>query len=156
MSDRALSPVIGCLLLTALTVISAAAVGAAVTTDPPNPAPAASFDAEADADGTVRITHRGGAAIDPASLRVRLRVDGDPLASQPPVPFFSASGFESGPTGPFNAAYTHDWQAGETARLRIAGTNDPTLSAGASVEIRLYVEGQQIAEMTVRAREKTG
>lgn len=156
MSDRGLSPVIGCLLLTAITVAGAAVVGAAVAVDPPEPAPMVSFDAEADASGTVRITHRGGATIAPESLRVHVRVDGEPLASQPPVPFFSAHGFESGPTGPFNAAYTGDWRAGETARFRIAGTNDPTLYAGASVEIRLYVDGQKIAEMSTVATENEG
>lgn len=153
MSDRALSPVIGCLLLTAITVAGAAAVGAAVTVDSPDPVPMASFDAGADSSGAVRITHRGGDAIDPDTLRVHVRVDGDPLASQPPVPFFSAHGFESGPTGPFNVAYTGDWRAGETARFRIAATNAPTLYPGASVEIRLYVAGQKIAELSVTATE---
>lgn len=152
MSERALSPVIGCLLLTAITVTGAVIVGAAVAVEPPSPAPAASFDAEADADGTVRLTHRGGAAIDPESLRVRVRVDGEPLATQPPVPFFSARGFESGPTGPFNSATAGNWRAGQTASFRIAGTNDPIPYAGASVEIRLYADGHEIAELTVIAR----
>jgi flagellin-like protein len=151
-SERALSPVIGCLLLTAITVAGAVIVGAAVAVEPPSTAPAASFDAEAEADGTVRLTHRGGATIDPETLRVRVRVDGESLDAQPPVPFFSARGFESGPTGPFNSARTGDWRAGETASFRIAGTNSPNPYAGASVEIRLYADGHEIAELTVIAR----
>jgi flagellin-like protein len=152
-SDRALSPVIGCLLLTAITVVGAVVVGTAVAVDPPSPAPAAHFEAEADASGAVRVTHLGGAAIAPENLRVRVRVDGEPLAAQPPVPFFSARGFESGPTGPFNSAYTGEWRAGETAAFRVAGTNEPTLTAGAMVEIRIYVDGTETAELTARVRE---
>lgn len=152
MSDRALSPLIGCLLLTAITVASAGIVGAAVAVDPPSSAPVASFDAEADASGEIRLTHRGGDAIDPDSLRVRIHVDGDPLDEQPSVPFFSARGFESGPTGAFNSATAGDWRAGETASLRLAGTNGPSLYAGANVEIQVYVEGQRIAALTVTAR----
>jgi flagellin-like protein len=152
-SDRALAPVIGCLLLTAITVVGAVIVGTAVAVDPPSPAPAAHFEAEADASGTVRVTHLGGDAIAPDDLRVRIRVDGEPLAAQPPVPFFSAHGFESGPTGPFNSAYTGAWRAGETAELRVAGTNEPTLAVGSTVEIRIYVAGTETAELTARVRE---
>jgi hypothetical protein len=140
--------------LTAVTVIIAAVVGAAVAVEPPDPAPVVSFDAEADASGEIRVTHRGGAAVAPESLRVHVRVDGEPLAEQPPVPFFSARGFESGPTGPFNSATTGEWHAGETASLHVAGTNEPTLYAGASVEIRLYVDGQKTAVLTTTARER--
>jgi flagellin-like protein len=152
-SDRALAPVIGCLLLTAITVVGAVIVGTAVAVDPPSPAPVAHLEAEADASGAVRVTHLGGDAIAPEALRVRLRVDGEPLAAQPPVPFFSARGFESGPTGPFNSAYTGEWRAGETAELRIAGTNEPTLTVGSTVEIRIYVAGTETAELTARVRE---
>lgn len=145
MSARATSPVIGVVLLTAVTVLAAAAVGSAVVVDPPEPAPAASFDAAADASGEIRITHRAGDAVDPDDLRVRVRVDGDPLAHQPPVPFFSARGFESGPTGPFNSATGGTWRAGETGSFRVASTNDPVLQRGATVELRLYVDDQRIA-----------
>lgn len=144
MSARATSPVVGVALLTAVTVVAAAAVGSAVVVDPPRPAPTASFDAAADASGEIRVTHRGGDPVDPGALRVRVRVDGDPLAHQPPVPFFSARGFESGPTGPFNSATGAEWHAGETGSFRVASTNEPVLQPGATVELRLYVDDQRI------------
>ena len=145
MTARATSPVVGVVLLTAVTVVAAAAVGSAVVVDPPEPAPTASFDTAADASGEISVTHRGGQAIDPNGLRVRVRVDGDPLAHQPPVPFFSARGFESGPTGPFNSATDEEWRAGEPGSFRVASTNHPSLQLGASVELRLYVDDQRIA-----------
>ena len=105
MSDRAVAPVIGVVLLVALTVVTAAAVGAVVAVDIPGETTVVTFGLEAASDGEIQLLHRGGDAVDPDSLRVRVRVNGDPLAEQPPVPFFSARGFESGPTGPFNSAY---------------------------------------------------
>lgn len=147
MADRATSPVVGVVLLTALTVVAATAVGAAVVVDPPEPAPTAAVALEADASGEVRVTHNGGDPLGPDSLRVRVRVDGDPLAEQPPVPFFSARGFESGPTGPFNSATGGEWRAGETASFRVAATNDPQLRPGATVALRLYVDDQRVARL---------
>lgn len=153
MVERAVTPVVAVVLLTAVTVVGATAVGAAITFEPPANAPTAAFAADADASGRISITHRGGDAIDPAVLRVRVRVDGEPLAEQPPVPFFSAAGFESGPTGAFNSATQDHWQAGETAALTVAGTNEPSLTRGSSVELRLYVDEVRIAllEVTVQA-----
>lgn len=150
---RGVSPVTGVVLLTALTVLAAAGVFAAVVVAPPDPAPVATFDAAADASGEIRLTHRGGDPVAPADLRVRVRVDGEPLADQPPVPFFAADGFEGGPTGPFNSATDGEWRAGETASLRVADTNDPALTPGATVEVRLYAAAGRIAVVrtTVRA-----
>ena len=147
MSTRAAAPVIGVVLLTAVTVVAAAGVGASVVVDPPEPAPTAAFDLEADAAGEIRVTHHGGDPVDPNSLRVRVMVDGEPLAEQPPVPFFSASGFRSGPTGPFNSATGGEWRAGETGSFRVASTNDPELRPGATVAVRLYVDDQRIARL---------
>lgn len=156
MSHRAVAPVVGVALLVAVTVALASAVGAGVVLQTPG-APAtptaASFDAEADATGEIRVVHTGGDAVDPDALRLVVHVDGDPLASQPPVPFFSARGFESGPTGVFNSATRGEWQAGEAASLRIARSNEPTLTPGATVELRVYVDDVRIAvmEVTVQA-----
>lgn len=155
MSDRAVAPLVGVALLVAVTVILAASVAAGVVhTTGAAPVPtAASFEAEADATGEIRAIHTGGDAVDPDALELVVRVDGVPLASQPPVPFFSAQGFESGPTGVFNSATRGEWQAGEAASLRVAGSNEPTLAEGATVELRIYVDGVRIAvlEVTVQA-----
>ncbi|MUV85659.1 type IV pilin [Natronomonas sp. CBA1123] len=148
MTDRAAAPVVGVVLLVAVTVLAATVVGTALPSELSTPARTAAFDVEADDTGRVTVTHLGGDAIDPTELRVRIRVDGERLSEQPPVPFFSARGFESGPTGPFNSATHGTWRAGESASLRVAGTNSPTLGVGATVEVRLYVDGTRIAVET--------
>lgn len=147
MSDRAVAPALGAVLVIAITVTTAAVVGAAVTVEPPGGATVerVAFETAADETGEIRVTHLGGDPIAPDDLRLELGVDGEPLAEQPPVPFFSAPGFESGPTGAFNSATADAWRAGETAALRIAETNEPTLEAGSTVEIRIYVGEMRVA-----------
>lgn len=151
MRDRAVAPVVGCLLLTAIAVIAATSVGAAVAIDPAPAPPTAAFDLDADETGEIRVTHVGGDAIDPERLRVRVSVGSELLGRQPPIPFFSAAGFESGPTGPFNSATTGKWQAGETASFRIAATNAPSVDSGATVKVRLYVQERKIASLEATA-----
>ena len=66
MSDRAVSPVIGVVLLIAVTIIAAVMLGVTVfgiaQTEPP---PQATFTLSADsATQTITLTHRGGTALD--------------------------------------------------------------------------------------------
>lgn len=140
---RAFAPVAVVLLL-AVTVVAAAGVLALAPAAPGDPPAPRGVDAEAAADGAVRLTLVAGPAIDPGSLSVRVRVDGDPLARQPPVPFFSAAGFHAGPTGAFNAASDTDWRVGETVSFAIAGTNRPVPGAGDTVRVTLVVDGQVV------------
>ena len=155
MSTRALGSVVGVVLLVAVAVLTAAAVGAtalgAAPTGDDGPTRAA-FDLRADADADrLTIVHRGGDTVAISDLRVRVQIDGRPLAHQPPVPFFAATGFESGPTGPFNVASGGEWRAGERASLRLAGTNEPTLDPGARVTVELYLGEQKLAELEALA-----
>ncbi|MFC6837181.1 type IV pilin [Halomarina ordinaria] len=155
MTDRAVSPVVAVVCLLAVTVAAAATVGvfAQGLADSPTaaPAPTAALSLAVDAeDDELALTHRSGDPIDPDDLRLRVAVDGDPLARQPPVPFFSARGFESGPTGAFNSATGGDWRAGETARLRLAGTNT-AIEEGSHVTVRVWVDGRPVARLGVRA-----
>jgi hypothetical protein len=94
------------------------------------------------------LTHRGGEAVDVRTLDVIVRIDGEPLARQPPVPFFSARGFRPGPTGPFNAAADPCWEPGERASVRVASTNRPSLVAGARVTVELRREGRRLAVLS--------
>lgn len=153
MTDRALSPVIGSLLLVVLTVGLATAVGAAVLdTDPAEPGPRVRFSASADAaTDRIAVTHRGGDTLSTADLRIEITVDGRPLEHQPPVPFFASEGFVSGPTGPFNSATDEPWTAGETAALRLAGTNAPLLDPGDAVGIDLYHGNSLVAHLETTA-----
>jgi hypothetical protein len=143
---RAVSSPVAVVLLVLVAVAAAVAVGA-TTADLPvrDTAPRhVSVSASADATGSIALTHDAGPALDVRNLRVQVVVDGEPLARQPPVPFFSARGFVSGPTGPFNPAADPEWSAGETAGFRVAGTNSPALAEGATVEVTLYVDDHPV------------
>jgi len=153
---RAYAPV-AAVLLVAVTVVVAAGVFAFVPALPGGPPERRGVTATASSDGTVALTLLSGPPLDPDSVEVRIAVDGQPLARQPPVPFFSASGFVSGPTGAFNAASSEDWTVGETVTVRIAGTNAPVPMAGDTVRVELRVRGQLLgaAEATVEAERRT-
>ena len=145
-SDRALAPVAGVLLLAITVVLAGSVATAAIGGVPASPAPTASLSLSA-VDDRITVTHRGGDALDTGELSVRIRVDGEPLARQPPVPFFSAAGFRPGPTGPFNAASGDRWRVGESASFRVAGTNDPALTPGSTVAVDVAVDGTRVASL---------
>ena len=78
--DRAVSPVIGVILMVAITVILAAVIASMTLGlgDSAQTAPQAKFDFEQSGTGasaTVTVTHASGASIDPA--RVTVIADGD-------------------------------------------------------------------------------
>lgn len=149
MPDRATSPVLGIVLLLVVTVALAGTVGTvALGTTMPSDSPRAAIDMRIDADANrLTFVHRGGEGLDVSELSVQVRIDGTALDAQPPVPFFSASGFRPGPTGPFNSAADSEWSAGETASFRLAGTNDPLLSPGSAVTVAISVDETVIAEV---------
>lgn len=151
MSRRGSAPAVGVVLLTLVTVVLAgtvAAVGVPVT---PDPSPAVALSVGVDGDA-VTLRHRGGATLDARDLRVVVAVNGTRLRHQPPVPFFAATGFRGGPTGPFNAAADPEWTAGESASLRVASTNDPPLGPGARVRVAVYAGGRRVASLDAVAR----
>jgi len=147
-SDRALAPVAGVLLLAITVVLAGGVVTVALgaPSEPVEPAPTASLSLSATGD-RITVTHRGGDALDASGLDVRVTVDGEPLARQPPVPFFSAAGFRPGPTGAFNAASGGDWRVGGEASFRVAGTNDPALEPGRAVAVEISVDGRPVAAL---------
>lgn len=150
---RASSPVVAVCLLVAVTVLAAAAVGTTLATETPSE-PVAVTDLRVSADAatdSVTLRHAGGETLNASSLRVRLRVDGQPLAHQPPVPFFATRGFRSGPTGPFNPAGGTTWRAGQRATLRLASTNSPRLRAGDRVVVTVATDQGIVAELSTTA-----
>lgn len=152
---RAVSPVVGLSLLVGLTVTVGTVLGLGVlAVGPPDDAPtrpiAISVTASA-ADGALVFRHGAGPGIDVRSISMRIEIDGEPLAYQPPVPFFAAKGFVSGPTGPFNPSADSNWTVGERASLRIAGTNRPALRPGVEVVIRIEADGRPIARLEATA-----
>ena len=149
MPDRAISPVLGIVLLLVVTAALAGAVGTlAFETTPPSDSPRVALDLRVDADANrLAFVHRGGDVLDVSELSIRVRVDGTALEFQPPVPFFSTRGFEPGPTGPFNSATDSGWEAGEIASFRLAGTNDPLISENSTVVVTLSIDGAVVAEL---------
>jgi hypothetical protein len=99
---------------------------------------------------TLTFVHRGGSTLRVADLDVVVSVDGTRLRHQPPVPFFAARGFRSGPTGPFNRGSDGRWSPGERASLTVASTNDPALAPGATVRVRFVVDGRTAATASAR------
>ena len=88
LDDRAVSPVIGVVLMVAITVLLAAVVGSLAfgLGETRDPAPRATFDAGIEDDGNsalLTITHEGGEGIDAARTRVTIELvesngNGDP------------------------------------------------------------------------------
>ncbi|WP_122087964.1 type IV pilin [Halalkalicoccus subterraneus] len=151
---RAISPVIGVVLLVACVVLLSATVGAMVLGyEPTQPAAAVAIDGEATADGEITLTLDHGDSLDVRDLSLVVEVDGEPLEKQPTVPAYSQSGFSGFPAGPFNAGTDSEWTRGESASLTIASTtNGPLPEAGSTVTVRVSENGIVIAtvEMTVR------
>ena len=141
-----MAPVAGVLLI-AITVVLAGGVAAAALDGPSATVPPSAVLSLSATDDRIAIEHRGGDPIDVAAVTVRISVDGEPLDEQPPVPFFSAAGFHPGPTGPFNAAGDDTLRVGDTATLRVADTNEPTLEPGRTVTVEITADGQPVATL---------
>jgi len=144
----ALSATVGAATLSATGVTHSESEAQGSVPTGPHSGPTAAVVGLAVTDGTLVLTHRGGDTLDVRRLRVVIRVDGSRLRHQPPVPFFAARGFESGPTGPFNPASDHAWSAGESTTVTPAGTNRPQIRPGASVEVSVFVGSQRLAAPT--------
>lgn len=146
---RGTASVVGAVVLLAVTVVGAAVVGSLALSAVPDAGTPPVADLSLSVDGDrITITHRGGATLDVRDLRVRVRVDDRPLASQPPVPFFSATGFRPGPHGPFNSAADPTWTAGEVGSFRVAATNEPRVTAGARVTVEVFAGDRPVARLT--------
>lgn len=151
--SRGTSPVVGVVLLLGITVVTAATVGLAISTEPPGPHPTATFELAALADtNELQLTHGGGDTVDVEATTIRIEVDGERLATQPTVPYFSITGFDPGPTGPLNSASPNQWKTGETGTLRVSQSNSPTITRGSTVTVRIQTETALIWEGSTTAR----
>ena len=155
MSRRAVAPVVGVSLLLAVTVVLAALVGAFALglggqENAPQAAIAADIESGAYGNPKIVLVHAGGDELDVRDLTVRVFVGGQPLEHQPDVPFFSQTGFNGGPDGPFNSNEADKiWTAGEETSLTIARSNSPQPSAGSRVTVRIYSNGEAVATAQV-------
>lgn len=152
---RAISPVFGTLLIASITValaailvttVGTAALGGPVGAGGDDLTEFTRLSAEASSDGEVVLTHEAGDPIDVSEVTIAVEVGGESLAEQPPVPFFSSSGFEPGPTGPFNSAADPEWSVGETAAFTISDSNDPVPQPGDEVSVEVLRDGRPVAQ----------
>lgn len=153
--SRAVSPVLGVLLLTAITVVIAGVAGVVALEMTPGPAPRQPVELSASANATsgrIALVHESGPTLDVREIELRIAVDGTRLRYQPSLPFYSATGFASFPSGPFNPAADPRWERGERASLEVTGSNDPALSPGVTVRIELYRGDLPIARVETTAR----
>lgn len=158
MATRAVSPVVGTVLLILIVASASAVVGAAAYTADPSRTgdlgPTTTGDATVEvhiavsawADGRLAIDLRRGPPIDVHALDVHIAIDGTPLAHQPSVPAYGQRGFAALPGGPFNGAAEPTWTAGERATLRLAATNEPSLEPGRRVSVTLSTDDRRLAE----------
>jgi FlaG/FlaF family flagellin (archaellin) len=150
--DRGVSPVVGVALLAFVVVVLSLAVGAAIPQTPAEPPPTAQLSVSVDGStDRIALTHLEGDPLDVTELDVTVEVAGTPLAEQPPVPFFAAHGFESGPTGPFNSASPDTWRVGEIAGVRVASTNSPAIQPGSRVTVTVATDRTIVHESTTTA-----
>lgn len=158
MTARGTAPVVGVVVLLAVGlalggVVAAGAEAVATATgqdlggDEPGAPGSIAVSLRVEGD-TVAVTHEAGPDLRTERVRLVVAIDGTPLAHQPPVPFFAATGFRGGPTGPFNVASDGTWRPKETGSVRVAGTNDPEPAPGRTVSVTIYVGDEQVA--TVR------
>lgn len=176
--ERAVSSVVAVVLMVAMTVIMAAAVGSFVLDVAGvdrGPAPqVANADAELQADvaggtdQTVRITHRGGDTVDVSDLEVVVAFSDSPKRSRltgVPTPRIGASDYEGddlwdGSYGGVGGALASDepagsdgeWSSGESLVFRVAN-DDVSLDAGDRVTVTVAHEpsGTVLLERTLTA-----
>lgn len=129
-------------------IAGAAVLGSDTTEQPPRVHFAVSAQADAD---RITLTHDSGDTVSTGELTLRIEVDGQPLAHQPPIPFFAADGFVSGPTGPFNPAADRTWTAGESASIELASTNAPLLDPGSTVSVMISTDQGVVARLETEA-----
>ena len=158
--SRAVSSALGVLLLTALTLVLVAVAGVAVISTVPavTESPTAAHErvvlsASANAtSGRLDVVHEAGPDLDVRGIEVRISVDGSRLAHQPSVPFYSAPGFGSFPSGPFNPVSDPRWERGERASLVLTGENADPLARGVVVRVELYRGDLPLAAVETTAR----
>ena len=151
MSTRAVAPVVGIVVIVAGAILLGVTLAAVLTsTELTNPPPRLEMAGSIDTSTYVlTLEHLGGDDIDLHSVEFSVEIDDEPLEKQPPIPFFAASGFAGGPTGPFNSATDDTWSAGERSTFRIASTNDPLPSQNSTVRVTVRQDGAVISSTTL-------
>ena len=154
--SRAVAPVFATILLVAIVTVTAGVVSVMAveftstiseeTTAVPG-AIGASVELEATGQ-TLQFTNTGTETLDIDEVALKISVSDQPLAFQPTIPYFSTTGFEPGPSGPFNSASNMTWEPGQKATITVANTNEPVPTVGDSVTVEVWYEGEYVGKVT--------
>lgn len=151
--SRAISPVIGVVLLIGCVVALGVTVGTMASAyEPADPAPQVLISGDVTAEtNRIALTLDRGGPLDVRDLSLAIEVDGETLETQPePQNRTGLSGF---PSGPFHPNADPEWERGETTSFEIAKTtNSPHPQPGSEVTIRLFSNGLPIATVETTAR----
>lgn len=147
MTSRGIAPVIGVVVLVGMTVVLAGLILVYAPTALSGETPQASIGGSIDTETySVTLEHTGGDPMNIEDIDLQILVDGEAITHQPPVPYFAASGFKGGPSGPFNPATSNEWAAGERGTLQLAETNDPLPTEASQVTVRVLVDDTVVAK----------
>ena len=151
MSQRAVAPVIGIVLMLVITVVLAGAIAAYLLVLPTTEgATQATISATVNTEtAEFQFVHDGGDAIAVETLTIEITIDGEPLTSQPPVPFVGSHGFNGSPSGPFNEGGDTRWVPGQRASFRLACTNHPKPSDESTIVIELFVDDRPLTTLEI-------
>jgi len=146
--SRAVSPVIGVILMVAITVILAAVIGTFVLGlgDSVNSAPQASFSFEtgqSDGNAVINASHRGGDSVDVENLE--FRVDGEVADGETSTTygFVTDSSTPGVGDGNLSEVVSGSYSAGKTVTIgKTDFSGDSTISSGTTVDI-VYIDGEQ-------------
>ncbi len=150
--SRAVSPVVGVVLLVAMTVLLATTLLVSLLSVSFPSTQTATFDLTAESEtNELTITHVAGDDLEVETLTIQVVINDEKLRYQPPVPFVGATGFNGTPSGPLNANAAPSWRAGEESTLELAASNSPTLDSGDEVTVTVTSDGHLLDDTTTTA-----
>lgn len=154
MHARGVSPVIGVVILIALTLVLGVIVLSFGVPHLSGTTPHASIDGTVDAEeNKIRLVHSGGEPLPVDQLRFHVTVDGESLKHHPSYPFSSNTGFVGFPSGAFNPSSSGQWRPGEAGSFVLARTsNGPMPDVDSRVIVQTYVDETLVSEVELSHR----
>ena len=151
MDNRAVAPVIGIVLLIVVSIVCAGVIVLFVTDIADlRSTPTVVIDGTVDtSENNITLVHTSGDDIPVDYLDLRITIDGVPMKYQPPVPFDSATGFSTGPSGPLHAWGDDTWSPQQESVIHLAGSNEPLPDPDSTVEVSITYDDRPIAEIVL-------
>lgn len=151
MSSRAIAPVLGVVLLVALSAVCAGVIVIVVSdVVDMREVPRVTFEGTLNASSNeITLTHTGGDDVSVEPLEMRITVDDEPLRYQPDIPFASQTGFSTGPSGPLHAWATGTWSPSTSSSLSLSDSNEPLPDHDSTVVVSITYDNQPLADITL-------